>query len=149
MFDRIVVSLDGSEIAERALAPAEELARRLGAPLHLVRIADPTWLRFGANEAALEYAALGDAFADEEREGRAYLERTLAALRGRGVDATSELRRGQAARELVALAAPGDLLVMATHGRGGPARWLLGSVAEEVTRHAAGPVLLVRGNPAG
>jgi nucleotide-binding universal stress UspA family protein len=38
----------------------------------------------------------------------------------------------------------GDLLAMASHGRSGPARWLLGSVAEEVTRRAECPVLLVR-----
>ncbi len=144
MFDRIVVALDGSEVSERALPPAEELARRLGAPLHLVRVADPTWLRFGGNQAALEYAALGEAFADEEREAGDYLRRTLAALRGRGLEATSEVRRGAAATELVAGASPGDLLVMASHGRGGPARWLLGSVAEDVTRRSTAPVLLVR-----
>jgi len=145
MFDRVMVALDGSEVAERALATAEELARRLGAPLHLIRVADPTWLRFGANEAALEYAALGDAFADEEREAAAYLERTRAGLKERGVDATTDVRRGAAAVELAAVTGPSDLLVMASHGRGGPARWLLGSVAEDVTRHARGPVLLVRG----
>ena len=145
MFERIVVSLDGSEVSERALAPAEELARRLGVALHLVRIADPTWLRFGANDAALEYAGLGDAFAEEEQSATDYLARTRAALGERGVEATSEVRRGAAASELVAAVGPADLLVMASHGRGGPARWLLGSVAEDVTRHARGPVLLVRG----
>lgn len=144
MFDRIVVALDGSALAERTLPTAEELARRLGVPIHLVRVADVTWLRFGANEAALEYAALGDELGQEEGEAGRYLE----ALRGRqaegGLTATAEVRRGFAARELIAIARPQDLLVMASHGRTGPARLLLGSVAEEVTRHATGPVLLVR-----
>ncbi len=49
MFDRIVVALDGSTVAEQALAPSIELGRRIGAPLHLVRVADPTRFRFGAN----------------------------------------------------------------------------------------------------
>lgn len=148
MFDRIVVALDGSGVAERGLAPGEELGRRLGAPLHLIRVADPTWLRFGANRAAMAYADDGDAFAAEEKEAREYLARTAAGLRDRGIEATSEVRRGAAAAELAA-AGPSDLLVMASHGRGGAARLLLGSVAEEVSRHARGPVLLVRAPAAG
>ena len=144
MFERIVVALDGSPVGEKALAPAEELARRLGAPLHLVRVADATWLRFGANEAALEYAALGGELAEEEAAARAYLEGLTGRLAGQGFSVTSEVRRGFAGPELVAATRPGDVLVMASHGRTGPARLLLGSVAEEVTRKATAPVLLVR-----
>ena len=144
MFERIVVALDGSELAERALGPAQELARRLGAPLHLVRIADVTRFQFGMNEAALEYAALGRELSDEEDEATRYLAAVAARLAADGAAPTTEVRRGFAARQLVDLVRPGDLLVMASHGRTGPRRWLLGSVAEEVVRHAAAPVLLVR-----
>jgi nucleotide-binding universal stress UspA family protein len=144
MFDRIVVALDGSELAERALASGEELARRLGVPLHLVRVADTTWLRFGANEAALEYASLGGELAEEEAQAKEYLEGVGSRLAGEGLTVTTEVRRGFAGRELVAATRPSDLLVMASHGRTGPARLLLGSVAEEVTRHATAPVLLIR-----
>ena len=150
MFERIVVALDGSELAEGALAVAGELAGRLGVPLHLVRVADTTWLRFGANEAALEYAALGGELNAEEAAARGYLEGVLARLvgadgtNGPGAGVTTEVRRGFAGRELVAAARSTDLLVMASHGRSGPARLLLGSVAEEVTRRVAAPVLLVR-----
>lgn len=148
MFERIVVALDGSELAEGALSVAAELAGRLGAPLHLVRVADTTWLRFGANEAALEYAALGGELNEEEQQARAYLEGVRTRLAERGAAVTAEVRRGFAGRELVAVAKPTDLLVMASHGRTGPARLLLGSVAEEVTRRAAAPVLLVRSRSA-
>ncbi len=144
MFDRIVVALDGSELAERALASGEELARRLGVPLHLVRVADTAWLRFGANEAALEYASLGGELAEEEAQAKGYLEGVGSSLAGEGLTVTTEVRRGFAGRELVAATRPSDLLVMASHGRTGPARLLLGSVAEEVTRHATAPVLLIR-----
>jgi nucleotide-binding universal stress UspA family protein len=144
MFDRIVVALDGSELAERALASGEELTRRLGVPLHLVRVADTTWLRFGANEAALEYASLGGELAEEEAQAKEYLEGVGSRLAGEGLTVTTEVRRGFAGRELVAATRPSDLLVMASHGRTGPARLLLGSVAEEVTRHATAPVLLIR-----
>lgn len=144
MLERIVVALDGSELAERALEPARELARRLDAPLHLVRVADVTRFQFGKNEAALEYAALGRELDDEEVEAARYLAEVAARLAADGAAPTTEVSRGFAARQLVDLARPSDLLVMASHGRSGPRRWLLGSVAEEVVRHATAPVLLVR-----
>jgi nucleotide-binding universal stress UspA family protein len=147
MYERIVVALDGSELAERALAHGEELARRLGAPLHLVRVADVARLRFGANEAAEAYAALGGELAEEEAEAGAYLDAIRARLGERGLAVTTEVRRGTAAREVVEAARPGDLLVLASHGRDGARRWLLGSVAEDVTRRAPAPVLLVRAAP--
>ncbi|CAA9580082.1 MAG: hypothetical protein AVDCRST_MAG59-4619 [uncultured Thermomicrobiales bacterium] len=144
MFERIVVSLDGSERGERALAPAVELVTRLGIPLHLLRVADVTWLRLGMNDAALEYSALGGELAEEQREAETYLTGVAERLGAEGLAVTTEVRPGFAAREVLAALREGDLLAMASHGRSGPARWLLGSVAEEVTRRAECPVLLVR-----
>lgn len=144
MFDRIVVSLDGSDTSEQALPAATQLARGLGAPLHLIRVADLAWLSLGASDAALEYAALGDTVSQEEQEAKNYLAGREKELATNGLTVTTEVRTGFAAREIIAASKPGDLLVMASHGRSGPARWLLGSVAEDVTRRAACPVLLVR-----
>ena len=148
MYARIVVPLDGSELAERALSQAEELARLAGAPLHLVRVVDFTRLeRYGAYGLALEYAGLAQVLADESAAAQEYLARVEGELRERGVQATSEVRTGSAPRELVAVARPDDAIVMATHGRGGMARWFLGSVAEEVARRSPVPVMLVRAIP--
>jgi len=147
VYERIVVAVDGSELAERALAHAETLARALGAPLHLVRVADVARLHLGANEAALAYAAIGGELEREEAAAGAYLEQTRTQVAARGHTATTELRRGTAGPELVASTGPRDLLVMASHGRHGALRWLLGSVAEDVARRAKGPVLLVRAGP--
>lgn len=144
MFERIVVGLDGSERSERALPSAVELATRLSLPLHLVRIADMTWLRLGMSDAALSYAALDDELGAEQQEAATYLTELAGRLSGEGLSVTTEVRPGFAARELLAATHSGDLLAMASHGRSGPARWLLGSVAEEVTRHADCAVLLVR-----
>lgn len=144
VFDRIVVAVDGSELAEAAVTKAAGLARSLGVPLHLVRVIDIGRLeQFGAFGLALEASALDLAMEEERTAARDYLgdlERSLAG----GGPVTSELREGLAARELVAAVQPGDLLVMASHGRTGVQRWFLGSVAEEVTRHSAAPVLLIR-----
>jgi nucleotide-binding universal stress UspA family protein len=147
MYDRIVVALDGSALSESTLPHAEELGRRLGVPLHLVRVADPVVLRFAATEAAIAYAELGGDLQREEEEAKEYLATTADRLTANGATVTTEVRRGLAARELAAAASASDLLAIASHGRGGARRWLLGSVAEDVTRHASCPVLLIHAAP--
>ena len=57
---------------------------------------------------------------------------------------TTEVRQGAVVDELLRVAEPGDLYVLATHGRSGVTRWLLGSVAEALARRSLVPVLLVR-----
>lgn len=147
MFLRIVVALDGSTMEEQAPALAIELGRRIGAPLHLVRVADPTRFRFGANETALEYAALGRELEAEEAESRESLAGIEARLGADGTPATTEVRRGLASQAVAEATLPADLLVLASHGRTGPARWLLGSMVEDAVRHAKVPVLLIRASP--
>ena len=146
MYQRIIVPLDGSELAETALPHAEELARLTGAPLHLVRVVDLS--HSAAYGAYGMYAAGPDAMTAAEAEtAQEYLDRLQQALSGRGATATAEVLRGLTARTLVAAARPGDVIVMATHGRTGLPRWFLGSVAEEVVRHTPVPLLLVRVQP--
>ncbi|MGI9254472.1 MAG: universal stress protein [Thermomicrobiales bacterium] len=144
MYGRIVVALDGSARGERALDQAADLAKALGAPLHLVRIADMAWLRMGQSGASSRIAQLSEEMAEEQQQAEIYLQGLSSQLRASGLTVTSETRTGMAARELVALTTPDDLLVMSSHGRRGPVRWLLGSVAEEVVRQSQCPVLLVR-----
>jgi nucleotide-binding universal stress UspA family protein len=80
----------------------------------------------------------------EESAAASYLEVMAAPLRDAGLTVTTEVRAGTAARELLKLSTPNDLIVVASHGRHGLERLLLGSVAEEVARKAAGPVLITR-----
>lgn len=146
MFDRIVVPLDGSELAERALAEARDIARAPSIPVHVVRVVDlgrldgRGSLTFGVSPWALQQA-----LEVEELGARAYVDRVCSDLSEDGLPATGEVRRGEAAHEIVAATGTGDLVVMATHGRSGLARWYMGSVAEAVARHATGPVMLIPG----
>lgn len=144
MYTRIVIALDGSQRGEAALKEGAALAAALGIPVHLVEVADVTLVRFGAPEAAMDYAQLSDEMQQEQDEASTYLSKIAADLRAQGLTVTAEVRSGFAAHGILSATRPGDLLVMASHGRSGPVRWLLGSVAEEVTRHAEVPVLLVR-----
>ena len=148
MYSRIVVPLDGSSLSERALTDARALSRTTGAPIHLVRVVDFTQIeRYGRYAWALEAAMVEPVVSEEEPEARQYLEAKVSILRGEGVDVTSTTCRGRAARALVAELQPGDIVVMASHGRGNISRWLLGSIAEEVLRHSPVPVLLVKAGP--
>jgi nucleotide-binding universal stress UspA family protein len=145
MFDRIVVPLDGSELAEQALPQAEELARLTGAPIHLVRVIDPTQLPwYRSLGMATDYVAVEGALRDEDRESDTYLNSVAKRLAESGIEVDWERRRGRTDRELIAATKPGDIIVMVSHGRGGITRVLLGSVAEELLRHASVPILLVK-----
>jgi nucleotide-binding universal stress UspA family protein len=144
MFDRIVVALDGSQVSEAALRTGVELARRLDAPLHLVRVADLAVIPWGASEAAAAYAELSQEMARERAGAQRYLEETARPLREEGLPVTTEVRSGFAARELAEAVTPSDLLVVASHGRHGLQRLLLGSVAEEAARRSPAPVLIAR-----
>ena len=145
MFERIVVGLDGSQVSETALRMGAELARRLEVPLHLVRVADLSVVPWGANQAAAAYAELSREMVREKAEAQQYLEATAQPLSEQGLQVTTEVRSGFAARELSDAAGPGDLLVVASHGRHGLQRLLLGSVADEVAERSLASVLIARG----
>lgn len=150
MYTRIVVPLDGSDIAEQALATAEETARATGASLHLVRVVE-----FPSSSYAYAYGSMVEAdtlvtqLEDQIRLAEGYLAEVARPIAEHGIEVTTEVCHGIATQQLIASMMPGDLFVIASHGRSGVARWFLGSVAEEITRHATVPVLLVRaGSPA-
>jgi nucleotide-binding universal stress UspA family protein len=145
MFQRIVVGLDGSEVSETALRMGAELARRFDVPLHLVRVADISVVPWGANQAAAAYAELSDETTREKDEAERYLGTVAHPLGEQGLQVTTEVRSGFAAQELADAAGPGDLLVVASHGRHGLERLVLGSVAEEVAKRARASVLIARG----
>ena len=144
MYTRIVVGLDGSELSESALRAGAALAKALGVPLHLVRVADLATVHWGATEASDSYVALSQEMEHEQAAAATYLEVMASPLRDDGLEVTTEVRAGTAARELLKLSSPSDLIVVASHGRHGLERLLLGSVAEEIARKAAGPVLITR-----
>jgi nucleotide-binding universal stress UspA family protein len=145
MYTRIVVPLDGSDVAEAALVQAEHMAALTGAPVHLIRVVDLT-----GNDAVSMYGMMADPsavstlLADEVEIAQQYLDMVQQRIVTSGHQATNELRRGPVANAVIEATKPGDLLVMASHGRSGIARWFMGSVAEDVIRRSTVPVLLVK-----
>jgi nucleotide-binding universal stress UspA family protein len=143
---RILVTLDGSALSEAVLDPAARLATALAVPVVVIRVIGT---RAGFESTYLPHAAEAHRqnIADERREATAYLETVARRLEGMGVQGpTALVKEGSAARTILQAADPGggDVVAMATHGRGGLRRLVLGSVSDKVVRAAVGPVLLVR-----
>jgi nucleotide-binding universal stress UspA family protein len=146
-YERIVVPLDGSDVAERALPHAETLTRALDLPLHLVRVVDTSAVNLLGAGFPVEQASVAvmfDAITAEQDAAREHLETVARQLEGRVRRASVEVRAGFVVTELLAALRPGDLMVLTTHGRSGIARLVFGSVAEGVVRRSSVPVLLVR-----
>lgn len=144
----VLVPLDGAAAAEEALAPAADLARALGARLHLVMVvATLQTVRGDRNPAALLLPATSRAMLDLQcDDAQGYLDALAGHLRTAGLPVTTEVRRGDTATALGDEAAePGvGLVVVATHGRAGLQAIWAGSVTARLLARTRAPVLLLR-----
>jgi nucleotide-binding universal stress UspA family protein len=146
MYKRILVGVDDSEVARRALTEALELARESGAALRIVHAVDVMLLSTGEVYMDLE------AYRRERvAAGQEVLQRAAAIAREAGVEvdtALVEVEGTQYSNAIIAEARAwsAELIVLGTHGRGALAHLLMGSVAERVVRHSPVPVLLVKGS---
>ncbi len=134
---RIVVGIDGSPPAARALDWAIGEAQRRGASLHLVA----AWLY----PMALGYA-FTSTVSDVRQSAQDAIDHALAHVDevAPGIAATGETMEQQPAPALVAASEGADLLVVGSRGRGGFEGLLMGSVSQYCTRHATCSVVVVR-----
>jgi nucleotide-binding universal stress UspA family protein len=139
---KVVVALDGSQLAETALTEAEHFAKSLGASLLLLRAVVPPAALYGAELVPGSLPVLEQL----ETDARAYLDAIAERLRPRGLEVAVVVAVGPAAEALIETARENgaDLIVMTSHGRSGLARWAFGSVADAVVRRSDLPVLVVR-----
>lgn len=147
MYSRMLIPLDGSKVAEQVLPYARYLAKALAIPVELIEIVDPETLRLLANPEQGRY--LDALLADKRRSGGHYLETVAQSFQGTQIKCAVENGR---AEELIIDKAAGDkdtLIVMATHGRSGIQRWLLGSVADKVLHGSTNHLFLVRATDQG
>lgn len=144
--NRVVVTVDGSELSEQAFPHASAMANALGVGVTVLRAVSLN--PYG--EAFTEYASIQagqDVAGDMESEAREYVAGKVEELQASGLaDVTGSIVTGYPASVILDEAGEaGDKLVtMATHGRVGMARLLLGSVTDRVVRHSSGPVFVVR-----
>jgi nucleotide-binding universal stress UspA family protein len=142
MWSRILVGLDGSERAARALAVAAKIARASQGTLILAQV-------LSAPAEFLPYVSLGlepSTLSADLESASAYLSTLTTLPEMQGVPAEIEVHTGQAPAKLLELARTrqADLIVLTSHGHTGLAHWALGRVTQKVARHAAVPVLVLR-----
>jgi nucleotide-binding universal stress UspA family protein len=141
---RILVPLDGSEMAEQVLPPVAVVAQAVGAEVFLFRVALDQPARMIGTE--WYFLPVEGAFAEEEREAQAYLDHVAARFQEGGVQVSTATEVGPVAESIIGYAEAShvDLIAMCTHGRTGLARWAFGSVADRVLRAGGVPIFLVR-----
>ena len=146
----ILVPLDGSTRAEAALPIAEQLGRSLHATLILARVMPIVPLPFVSSSAPLPAESYQQLLDDERNMARAYVEHQTKRLEQQEQSVKIVIAEGDPAATLLDTCAAEHvrLVVMATHGRTGLARFALGSVADRMLRFGHVPVLLVRSSPA-
>jgi len=126
MYERILVPLDGSELAEGALPYAEGIAKRMRSELVLITV-----------------CASCDGL---ERPLRVYVDKKAEELSSSGVRAHSLLVEGDAASEILNSAENNciGLIIISAHGLSGVSRWALGSIANKVVQESHIPTLLIK-----
>lgn len=146
MYQRILVPLDGSELAECVFPHLEAIAKgcRAGKAI-LVRVVEPARLPY-LGEYPVRAEELEQIDAENRAEATNYLSQAAGRLKLGKSEVQTEVLYGKAAESLVDYAAKNevDLIIMTTHGRSGISRWVWGSVAGRVLRSARAPVLVVR-----
>lgn len=145
---RLLVPLDGSDLAEEALPLAAELAQRLAIPIHLLRAIDAASVLASLSGGSFfpvtpPQGVYDQLIKDLDDSARAYLTGVATRLQAQGVDVSWDVLDGSPYFEIANAIQPDDLVVITSHGRGGIMRWLLGSVAEKLVREAPAPILLV------
>ncbi len=145
MYKKILVPVDGSELAECALGHVRAIAKGCNVPeVVLLRVVEPLRNTYELGE---------DWYKSAEEKIRAdakdYLSKEVAALKKDGITASAVVMSEQPAEAILNYAKRNqvDLIIMSTHGRSGVSRWVIGSVADRVVRHSVAPVLSV--SPAG
>ena len=141
MYKRILLTLDGSLLAEQAVPHAVAHADHFEAELILVKVLTPL-----TKNLSLPYRAVKKAEEATRKLAHEYLERLAVDIRNKGISVRVVTISGSPHAEIAQFAEKEniDLIVICSCGQSGLSRWLMGSVADRVARGVSVPVLLVR-----
>lgn len=147
MYQRILVPLDGSSLAEAVFPYAKELAGRLDVDMVLLHIATPALAQFAPMRfAPMRRAYIEQAVETVKRQAREVRKKTGTLPKSKPLKIRGELTEGYPAEEILRYADENaaDLILIASHGGSGVKRWAMGNVADKVMRASKIPVWLVR-----
>jgi universal stress protein A len=142
-FKKILCPTDFSEFSQAAIREATELGSQFGSELLLLHVVTPVVVPAAGVEPVPPNLPVNEQ--ELEEDAKTFLRNWVDRLQSQGLKVRSILRRGNAADEIIRAAEEedADLLVIATRGKTGLTRILLGSVAERVVRHAPCRVLTI------
>ncbi len=142
VYKKMLVPLDGSELAELVFTYAKELAGRLGIDVILFHVCAPD----ESGLLPMRRAYIESSVETIRRQSEELLKKSGAKAGSRAIEVRGEVVTGYPAEEIIRYAEGNDvdLILMATHGRSGIKRWTMGSVADKVLRASRIPVWLVR-----
>ncbi len=149
MYKKILVPLDGSQLAECVLPHMETIAQGCGMPtVVLLRVVEPFYMSAarGGGEYIPSAEVMEKMQSESNKDAENYLAGAVRRLKYDGVKKTETIVSGPVAETIADYAAKNqfDLIVIATHGRSGVSRWVWGSVADKLLRSTCVPVLMVR-----
>lgn len=145
-YQHVMVPLDGSELAECVLPHLDAVASNCKiTTVELVRAVPPIEMHY---KAALPFDSRQEKQINEAalKEAEAYLQKIKACLNASRMEVKTKVLSGHVSEVLASYLnnSDVDLLLMATHGRTGPSRWVWGSVADRLLQTCCVPVFLVR-----
>lgn len=146
MYQKIMVPLDGSELAECVLPHVKAIA--MGCEVKsvvFVRVVEPFHMP-SSSYISISEDERKHIDSDHLSDAKNYLRQLVSQVKYDGVNVQSEVIMGKPAESLAEYATNNevDLIIIATHGRSGVSRWVWGSVADRILRSACVPVLMVR-----
>ncbi len=146
MYEKILVPLDGSELAECVLPHVKSIAEGCGVEeVVFLRVTEP-FHQVCDSGGCVSQETTNSIDADNKTAAEKYLSRLIKRTRYDGVSVEPEVITGRPGETIVGYSARNsiDLIAIATHGRSGISRWTWGSVADRILRSACVPVLMVR-----
>ena len=146
MYQKILIPLDGSDLAECSLAHAKAVAQGCNVTDVIVfRVIEPFSTQTLAALAEADDESIRRVRQQNQQDAEDYVLKVKNNLRAQGVASRAVTVEGSPADEILSYTEKNnvDLIVMSTHGRSGLSRFFFGSVAERVSRHSRAPVLLL------
>ncbi len=147
MYKKILVPLDGSELAECVLPHVESIAKGCGVQnVVFLQVVEPFHMPSGEASSIFSDKDIKRINSENRAAAESYLSQLVSRTKYDGVTVKSEVITGKAAEKIAEYATKNsiDLIAIATHGRSGVSRWVWGSVADRILRSACVPVLMVR-----
>ena len=145
MFNKILVPLDGSELAECVFPYVEDIAKLRNSRVEAAFVVEHYEMPFHGG-VVFDEDNLKEIERSAKKGAEQYMRTVKKRLFSKGIDINTVVLEGKIADTLVDYASNNgfDLIVMATHGRSGLARWVVGSVADKILHCSTVPALLIR-----